>query len=288
MPLAVDPALLRLRRQQQLPAARRPVAGQAARGVGPEHQGQLQHRTQHPAAVQQGQADRCASPPRCHRSGPPSPSDPVPVPAGRRADDRLTAACARPTPSDPYNGQMSYVQAADATTLDSRHRRADQQPLGVRRYGLGAVDDGTGLPVTAGAYSSTDHITVHHGIETVPPPTPGSPDVAARAHRRRRLQRQRGPRPEDRRDVRDLVLLGQSTRPTRASVQPRSGRRTGAPMAPAPLSTVQFQGADRVGQRHPGRRHRRPHRRRRLGGLQLRLPEPRTPWSCGRSAPPPS
>ncbi|BEP13009.1 hypothetical protein acdb102_13200 [Acidothermaceae bacterium B102] len=140
--------------------------------------------------------------------------------------------------SDPYNGQMSFVQAPDATswTLGTGALTSSRSAYG--DYGLGAVDDGTGVPVTAGAYSSTDHISVHHGFDTVPPtatdiqlaPTGGdayNTNVA--------------------RDLKTGVTyaIWYSSANDAANQGIRAAEiwpAQGAPMAPAPLSTVPFQG----------------------------------------------
>ena len=140
--------------------------------------------------------------------------------------------------SDPYNGQMSYVQAADATSwaLGAGALTASRSAYG--DYGLGAVDDGTGVPVTAGAYSSTDHISVHHGIDTVPPT---STDV------------QLAPTGGDAYDAnvaRDLktgvtYAIWYSAANDAANQGIRAAEiwpTQNAPLPPAPLSTVQFQG----------------------------------------------
>lgn len=74
--------------------------------------------------------------------------------------------------TDPYNGPMSYVQAADATSVTSWSLGAGsltQSRYAYGDYGIGAVDDGSGSPVVAVAAASTDHVTVHHGIDPAVP-----------------------------------------------------------------------------------------------------------------------
>ena len=93
--------------------------------------------------------------------------------------------------TDPYGGQMSFVQAADATswTLGTGSLTFSRSAYG--DYGLGAIDDGTGQPLTVGAYASTDHVTVHHGID---PSVPGTlPDTTLPGTGVGHLQRQRRP-----------------------------------------------------------------------------------------------
>ena len=145
--------------------------------------------------------------------------------------------------SDPLNGQMSFVQATDAQTWALGNGSLTNNRSAYGDYGLGAVDDGTGVPVSAGAYSSTDHITVHHGIEAVPPTDPpASPDL------------QLAPTNGDAyntsvaRDLKTNVTyaIWYSAANDKANQGIRAAEiwpAQSAPMAPAPLSTVQFQGA---------------------------------------------
>jgi hypothetical protein len=73
--------------------------------------------------------------------------------------------------TDPYSGTMAYAQAADATTWGLGAGSLTQSTSAYGDYGFGVVDDGTGQPITAGAYSSSDHVTVHHGIDPTAPAT---------------------------------------------------------------------------------------------------------------------
>lgn len=67
--------------------------------------------------------------------------------------------------TDPYTGPMAYAQATDAHSWTLGAGSLTHTSGAYGDYGLGAVDDGTGQPVVALAASSTDHVTVHHGID---------------------------------------------------------------------------------------------------------------------------
>ncbi|MDX6222325.1 MAG: hypothetical protein QOD91_1379 [Frankiales bacterium] len=73
--------------------------------------------------------------------------------------------------TDPYSGTMAYAQAADATSWGLGAGSLTQSTSAYGDYGFGVVDDGTGQPITAGAYSSSDHVTVHYGIDSTAPAT---------------------------------------------------------------------------------------------------------------------
>jgi hypothetical protein len=140
---------------------------------------------------------------------------------------------------DPYNGQMSFVQAADATSWALGTGSLTYSRSAYGDYGFGVTDDGTGQPVSAGVYSSSDHLTVHHGLDPAVPAT--TPDVAL------------APTGGDAynanvaRDLKTGVTYavwysaagGKADQGIRAAeIWPAQG----APMPPAPLSTVQYQG----------------------------------------------
>ena len=67
--------------------------------------------------------------------------------------------------TDERNGPLSFVQAADATSWALAPGSMSQTRFAYGDYGIGAVDDGTGQPVVALAAASTDHVTVHHGVD---------------------------------------------------------------------------------------------------------------------------
>lgn len=81
--------------------------------------------------------------------------------------------------TDPYTGPMAYAQAADARSWALGAGSLTQTGLAYGDYGLGAVDDGTGSPVVALAAGSTDHVTVHHGIDSAVPAAVPDLQVAA-------------------------------------------------------------------------------------------------------------
>ncbi len=87
--------------------------------------------------------------------------------------------------TDPYNGPMSYVQSADGVSWAHGPGSLTQSRYAYGDYGIGAVDDGTGQPLVALAAASTDHVTVHHGIDaSVPAAAPdsyGTPTSEAQA-----------------------------------------------------------------------------------------------------------
>lgn len=141
--------------------------------------------------------------------------------------------------SDPYNGQMSFVQAADATswTLGTGSLTFSRSAYG--DYGFGAVDDGTGVPVTAGVYSSSDHVTVHHGLD---PSVPGTlPDIplaptggdAQNANVARDLKT----------GVTYAIWYSSSSGADQGIRAAQIWPTQSAPLPPAPLSTVNFEGA---------------------------------------------
>ena len=70
--------------------------------------------------------------------------------------------------TDPYTGPMAYAQAGDAKSW-ALGAGSLTHVGAYGDYGMGAVDDGTGQPVVALAASSTDHVTVHHGIDAAVP-----------------------------------------------------------------------------------------------------------------------
>jgi hypothetical protein len=73
--------------------------------------------------------------------------------------------------SDVLNGPMVYAQAADAKAWALGPGSLTQNRSVYGDYGFGVVDDGNGQPVSAGAYSSSDHLTIHHGIDPTTPAT---------------------------------------------------------------------------------------------------------------------
>ncbi len=71
--------------------------------------------------------------------------------------------------TDPYDGGMYFAQAANGATWGLGSGALTQDLSAYGDYGFGVVDDGTGQPITAGAYSSTDHVTVHYGLVSAQP-----------------------------------------------------------------------------------------------------------------------
>ncbi len=67
--------------------------------------------------------------------------------------------------TDPYTGPMAYAKSGNATTWRLGPGSLTQDHSAYGDYGFGVVDTGGGVPVSAGAYSSTDHVTVHYGID---------------------------------------------------------------------------------------------------------------------------
>jgi hypothetical protein len=67
--------------------------------------------------------------------------------------------------SNPRNGPMSYVQSADGVNWALGGGSLSNSSSAYGDYGIGAVDDGAGAPLVAFAASSTDHVTIHHGID---------------------------------------------------------------------------------------------------------------------------
>jgi hypothetical protein len=73
--------------------------------------------------------------------------------------------------TDPYDGGMYFAQASNGATWGLGSGSLTQSLSAYGDYGFGVVDDGTGQPITAGAFSSTDHVTVHYGIDSAQPAT---------------------------------------------------------------------------------------------------------------------
>jgi hypothetical protein len=70
---------------------------------------------------------------------------------------------------NPRNGPMSYVQSADGVSWALGGGSLSNNSSAYGDYGIGAVDDGSGAPIVAFAASSTDHVTIHHGIDPAVP-----------------------------------------------------------------------------------------------------------------------
>ncbi|RKS72626.1 hypothetical protein CLV35_2873 [Motilibacter peucedani] len=140
--------------------------------------------------------------------------------------------------NDPYTGPMAYAQAPDATSWSLGAGSLTQTHDAYGAYGLGAVDDGTGSPVVALAASSTDHVTVHHGIDPAVPAAAPDEEVAGTVEAQQ-VNLAKDPLTGNAYAVwyaaRDEANEGVRA----AQVWPT----VGAPTAPAPLSTVAFQGA---------------------------------------------
>lgn len=82
--------------------------------------------------------------------------------------------------SNTRNGPMSYVQSADGANWALGGGSLSNNSSAYGDYGIGAVDDGAGAPIVAFAASSTDHVTIHHGIDAaVPAATPDTVGTTA-------------------------------------------------------------------------------------------------------------
>ena len=140
--------------------------------------------------------------------------------------------------TDPHTGPMAYAQAADARSWTLGAGSLTQSRSAYGDYGLGAVDDGTGSPVVALAASSTDHVTVHHGID------PSVPAVAPDLYTE----------PTEEAQAVNLVKDPVSGKAYALWYASRTDRSEGIhaaqvfptvqpPIGPAPLSSVPFGGA---------------------------------------------
>jgi hypothetical protein len=142
--------------------------------------------------------------------------------------------------TDAYSGEMAYVQAPDASTWTLGSGSLTYSRSAYGDYGFGAIDDGTGQVLTAGVYSSSDHLTVHHGIDPAAPATTPDIDLAGT-----------GGDAQNANVARDLVTgTSYALWYSSASDGTQQGIRAAqiwptqsAPMPPAPLSTVTFEGA---------------------------------------------
>jgi hypothetical protein len=82
--------------------------------------------------------------------------------------------------SNQRNGPMSYVQSTNGANWSLGSGSLSQNRSAYGDYGIGAVDDGTGAALVAFAASSTDHVTIHHGIDpTVPATQPDTTGTTA-------------------------------------------------------------------------------------------------------------
>ena len=75
------------------------------------------------------------------------------------------------TTLDPYNSPVVYAQSPDAAAWSLGNGSLTQSLTGTGGYGIGALDDGTGQPVTVYAAGNTDHLAIHHGIDPAVPAT---------------------------------------------------------------------------------------------------------------------
>lgn len=75
--------------------------------------------------------------------------------------------------TDPRNGPVSVVESQDGIAWGLGAGTMSQTRLAYGDYGIGAVEDKYGVPVVALAAGSSDHVTVHYGINV-----PGQPVVA--------------------------------------------------------------------------------------------------------------
>jgi hypothetical protein len=71
--------------------------------------------------------------------------------------------------TDPYNGPVSLVSSGDAVSWSLNSGSLTQTRLGYGDYGIGAASEPDGAPLVALAAGSSDHVTVHHGIDPAVP-----------------------------------------------------------------------------------------------------------------------
>jgi hypothetical protein len=140
--------------------------------------------------------------------------------------------------TDPYTGPMAYAQAADATSWALGAGSLTQNHSAYGDYGYGVVDNGAGQPVSAGAYSSSDHVTVHYGID---------PSVPAAAPDLQTLGTGEAQAVNVARDsktgaIYSLWYSGVSDPAQQGVHSAQVWPSVGAPSGPAPLSTVNFDG----------------------------------------------
>lgn len=140
---------------------------------------------------------------------------------------------------DAYSGEAAYVQSPDASSWTLGQGSLTYSKSAYGDYGMGVVDDGTGQPVTAGAYSSTDHVTVHHGIDPSAPATTPDFDVAATPGDVQNVNVAR-----DSKSGITWALWYDSTSSAGQGIRAAQIWPTlGTPLPPAPLSVVPFEGA---------------------------------------------
>ncbi|MDX6255961.1 MAG: hypothetical protein QOJ11_2295 [Frankiales bacterium] len=140
--------------------------------------------------------------------------------------------------TDPYTGPMAYAQAADATSWALGPGSLTQSHSAYGDYGFGVVDNGAGQPVSAGAYSSSDHVTIHYGID------PSVPAAAPDLQTAGTVEAQDVDVARDSKTgaIYALWYSGASA-PTQQGVHSAQiWPAVGPPSAPAPLSTVNFGG----------------------------------------------
>ena len=141
--------------------------------------------------------------------------------------------------SDPYTGPMAYVQAADASSWTLGHGSMTASRSAYGDYGFGAGDDGHGHALTAGVYSSSDHVTVHYGIDPSVPAAVPDTQLAGTGGDAQNANLARDPK------TGISYALWYSSSSNGAQQGIRAARiypTAGAPMPPAPLSTVNFGG----------------------------------------------
>ncbi len=140
--------------------------------------------------------------------------------------------------TDTLNGELVYAQAADAKSWALGPGSLSQDKSAYGDYGFGVVDTGHGVPVSAGAYSSGDHVTVHYGIDPLRPAA--APDlVTAGMGEAQAVDAARDPKT----GAVYAVSYSSVTNPALQGIHATQvWPSVGAPSAPAPLSTVNFQG----------------------------------------------
>ncbi|MDX6202933.1 MAG: hypothetical protein QOJ83_2433 [Frankiales bacterium] len=140
--------------------------------------------------------------------------------------------------TEVYDGPMAYAQATDATSWALGAGSLTHSSAAYGDYGFGVVDNGAGQPVSAGAYSSTDHVTVHYGID---------PSVPAAAPDLQTLGTGEAQDVDVARDPKTGVIYalwysGVSDPGQQGIHRAQIWPGVSAPSAPAPLSTVNFGG----------------------------------------------
>src|SRR4051794_34000484 len=140
--------------------------------------------------------------------------------------------------TDPLNGPMVYAQAPAAKAWALGPGSLTHSTAAYGDYGFGVVDGGGGQPVTAGAYSSSDHVTIHHGIAPARPAA--APDqVTASTGEAQQVNVAKDSKTGA---VYAVWYTGLSSPAVQGIHAARVFPTISAPSAPAPFSTVNYSG----------------------------------------------